>query len=109
MLPWPGGELAGRIGGAPIAAHEYSLQLRADPDGIVTSVTVRQHALPWRECDTVPAGAGVVVGARIGELEPVVRTELAGVNGCTHLNDSLRGLDAVPYLLELLDPTGATP
>lgn len=83
--------------------HEYSVTGRADASSLeLRSVTARAHALPWTECNPVTESAQLAVGARLGELETVVRTRMSGTVGCTHLNDTMRGLDAVPTLVKAL-------
>jgi hypothetical protein len=43
----------------------------------------------------------------VNRLRPQVRAELVGPTTCTHLNDTLRGIEDVPALAALLpEPTG---
>jgi len=91
------------LDGDAMVVHEYSLWARADAATFeVTSVHVDAHALPWRECNSVTDSAEHLVGATLGDLESTVRTRLTGTVGCTHLNDTFRGLDAVPLLAAAL-------
>jgi hypothetical protein len=84
--------------------HEYSVFARADAaTPALTDVQVTAHALPWQDCNSVPETAAHLIGLRLGELETTVRTKLAGTAGCTHLNDTYRGLDAVPLLAQALE------
>jgi hypothetical protein len=69
----------------------------------VRTVQVDAHALPWKECNSVTDSAEHLVGATLGDLETTVRTRLTGTVGCTHLNDTFRGLDAVPLLAGFLE------
>ena len=56
------------------------------------------RVLPWRECPQAIGSAGRIVGVRVGDLRPEVRTQLVGPSTCTHLNDVLRGLEDVEWL-----------
>jgi hypothetical protein len=87
-----------------MAIHEYSLIARADgTSGTLINITTRAHALPWSDCDSIPASAEEVVGVRLGELDTAVRERLRGTAGCRHLNDTLRELDVAPALVAVLD------
>jgi hypothetical protein len=91
------------VAGDGMVVHEYSLVARADAATFeVTAVRVEAHALPWRECNSVTDSAEHLVGATLGDLESTVRIRLTGTVGCTHLNDTFRGLDAVPLLAAAL-------
>lgn len=93
------------VTGEGTVIHEYSLTARADAATLaLTALDVRAHALPWQECNSVPATGAHLIGATLGELETTVRGKLSGTAGCTHLNDTFRGLDAVPLLAEVLAP-----
>jgi hypothetical protein len=90
--------------GDAMVVHEYSLRLAVDPASFeVRTVQVDAHALPWKECNSVTDSAEHLVGATLGDLETTVRTRLTGTVGCTHLNDTFRGLDAVPLLAGFLE------
>lgn len=91
------------VAGAGEVIHEYSVSVRADETTReVTAISATAHALPWQDCNSVPESARELLGARLGELETTVRTRLSGTAGCTHLNDTFRGLDAVPLLAGFL-------
>jgi hypothetical protein len=88
----------------PMVIHEYSLRADAEYATLrLVAVATEAHALPWVDCNSVPSSTEAVVGARLGEVESTVNQRLRGVAGCTHLNDTLRELDAVPGLLALLE------
>ncbi len=92
------------VAGEPEVVHEYSLAARADGASFeVTAVQVDAHTLPWDDCNSVTDSGQHLLGATLGNLETPVRTRLSGVAGCTHLNDTFRGLDAVPLLAAALD------
>jgi len=48
------------------------------------------------ECPAAAARVPLLVGAALEELEARIQSEMAGVQGCTHLTDLLRTLIWVP-------------
>ncbi|HLI53702.1 MAG TPA: DUF2889 domain-containing protein [Acidimicrobiales bacterium] len=83
--------------------HEYTLEAAVDSfSGVFTRCTATPAVLPWPECPSAAAGTAELVGAPVGAVDAVVRRELKGLRGCTHLNDLLRSLSAVVPLARLL-------
>lgn len=94
--------------GGRAALHEYSLTVTADPQSLrVLSIQAEPRVLPFVECPSATANLSRLVGAPLPELREKVLVELAGVAGCTHLNDALRALAEAPALLGLLQKTVA--
>jgi hypothetical protein len=85
--------------GVEVALHEYSLVAKIDPaDGVVLTVDVRAHVLPWRECLSATVGAQHLVGTSVFGLRDALGLEFTGTMSCTHLNDTMRSLEDVPGL-----------
>jgi DUF2889 family protein len=83
--------------------HEYGLQARADPVSLrILAITAEPRVLPYQECPTVAQSAERLIGESLTGLRCRVAVEFSGVSTCTHLNDMLRSLGDIPYLLELL-------
>jgi len=81
------------------AIHEYVLSAEADATHFaLRSVRPVPRALPYRECPLAVPHTSRLIGAPLGELRPRVLGELAGIVGCTHLNDMLRSLADAPAL-----------
>jgi Protein of unknown function (DUF2889) len=79
--------------------HEYTLTAQADLDtGTVRAVTPVPRVLPYNECPLAVGNVGALNGLPMGELRGAVLERLRGPLGCTHLNDMLRALAAVPAL-----------
>jgi Protein of unknown function (DUF2889) len=94
---------ASRPDGGRMVLHEYRLAATADPTSLlITSITAEPRVLPFRECPSATRNLTRLLGAPLVELRDRVLEELRGTAGCTHLNDALRALSAVPSLLEHL-------
>ena len=80
--------------------HNWKVRARADEEtGVLMSIDVSSGALPWVECPSAAGSGGRLVGRRFDELETLIATEFTGITTCTHLNDTLATLAAVPELL----------
>ncbi|GAB2857400.1 DUF2889 domain-containing protein [Nocardioides pacificus] len=89
--------------GGRVAVHEYTLTATADlATRTLRSVEPVPRVLPYAECPLAVRNAGSLVGTPLDELRHVVLERLAGVAGCTHLNDALRALADVPRLADLV-------
>ncbi len=90
--------------GVASAVHEYGVQAELDRD---THRFVAAGAVPGRlpfpECPAAAASAASVVGTPTIGLRDRVSATLTGPASCTHLNDSLRALEAVGALLDELE------
>jgi hypothetical protein len=92
--------------GGRSAVHEYDIRATADLDsGLLTSVTAAPGNLPYGECPFAANNIDRLVGTPVVDLRRGVATQLKGIAGCTHLNDALRALAAVPGLLGLKPAT----
>ena len=87
--------------------HEYTLTARADlATGTLLSVTPVPRVLPYGECPLAVTHVGALAGLPLRDLRGAVLERLRGPLGCTHLNDMLRALAAVPALARQLPPAG---
>lgn len=83
--------------------HEYSVTGGIDVDaGRIVEISARAHVLPWMECPGAVASAGRLAGLPIAEVRGRVRREFSGTSTCTHLNDTLRSLGDLTYLVDQL-------
>ena len=81
------------------AIHEYTLTAQADLEtGAVRAVTPVPRVLPYDECPLAVRNVAALDGVPLSELRGAVLERLRGPLGCTHLNDMLRSLAAVPAL-----------
>ncbi len=86
--------------GAESVVHEYGVDVTIDTDRmVVVGAEAVAHVLPWLECPAAVASAGRTAGVALADLRDMVRAELVGTTTCTHLNDTLRSLADVTYLL----------
>ncbi len=86
-----------------IAVHEYRVQATADLDTfLLRSVVSDPRVLPYRECPGASPNVALMLGTSLTELRLAVPRTLAGVVGCTHLNDVLRSMSDVPQLVAKL-------
>jgi Protein of unknown function (DUF2889) len=83
--------------------HEYSVTGGIDVDADrVVEITARAHVLPWMECPGAVPSAERLSGLPIAEVRGLVRREFSGTSTCTHLNDTLRSLGDLTYLVDQL-------
>lgn len=92
----------GEPDGAEVVLHEYQVTLGV-VNGRVTSIDATPRVLPFPECPAAATEASSLDGMPIGELPDRVRPTLTGIRGCTHLNDLLRALGAIPELTARLE------
>lgn len=89
--------------GGRAVVHEYTVRLEAEcASGAITRVEAVPHVLPFPECLGAREPLGDLVGIDCAALREVVPRVLARTRRCTHLNDALRALAAVPELLAAL-------
>ena len=84
--------------GAAGVLHEYVLTASLSGDGVVASIHAEPRVLPYRECSLAAASPQQLVGRHIDDVADAVKAA-AGTSTCTHLDDLLRSLAAVPSLL----------
>lgn len=72
--------------------HEYLLHARFDRTARLAELDADALVLPWKECPGALHSARRLIGASVEDLAPLVRSELAGPVGCTHLSSTLRSL-----------------
>lgn len=86
------------------AIHEYTVTATADANTLeLLSVDATPGTLPYTSCPAASGNIHKLLGVPMHELRHKVLEHLAGVKGCTHLNDALRALAEVPVLLAALD------
>jgi hypothetical protein len=85
--------------GIESALHEYIVRARLDrAHGTVLELSAEPRALPFGECPLATTHLPSVVGHPIQQIDSLVRSELRGGRGCTHLNDTVRFLRYAPGL-----------
>jgi hypothetical protein len=90
----------GEPDGTEVVLHEYGLEATLDPDGLVVrSIEATPAVLPFGECPLAAAHVEDLVGRAIGDFRSAVREQLTDIRSCTHLNDMLRVLADVAYLV----------
>ncbi|MSW93876.1 MAG: DUF2889 domain-containing protein [Actinobacteria bacterium] len=85
------------------AIHEYEVSATADPvTGIVISISADPRVLPHYECPMATLSVGRMAGQPLRSFRDSVIEKLPGIDGCTHMNDTLRSLAEVPVLIAQL-------
>jgi Protein of unknown function (DUF2889) len=96
------------VDGIETAVHEYTVDAVVDRATMsVVSCEATPRVLPWRECPEAAASARRLAGRPVRGLRPEVRAQFVGPSTCTHLNDVLRGLEDVEWLVDELDRRSA--
>lgn len=89
--------------GGRVAVHEYTLHADADPETLeLLDVRADPRILPNPECPEAVDNIARLVGIPLPKLRSAALTELRGVLGCTHLNDTLRALADMPKVVRAL-------
>ncbi|MDP2014832.1 MAG: DUF2889 domain-containing protein [Actinomycetota bacterium] len=82
------------------AVHEYVVSATANPvTGEVVSIGADPRVLPHYECPLATVAVSRMVGLPLREFRSTVNEKLPGIDGCTHMNDTLRSLAEVPVLV----------
>ena len=90
--------------GVERAVHEYTVEVTVDRASMrVVTCEATPRVLPWVECPEAAASAGRLAGMPLAGLRPDVRAQFVGPSTCTHLNDVLRGLEDVEWLVHELE------
>jgi hypothetical protein len=90
--------------GRETVVHEYLVLAELERDTLsFRECRADIGVLPWFECPSAAASAGRLVGTGPHDLRSRIRETFTGVSTCTHLNDTLRALAAVPSLVALID------
>lgn len=84
--------------------HEYRVDAEVEP-GTHEFRTCRADVgvLPWVECPGAIASATRLEGTTPTDLRARIRDDFVGTSTCTHLNDTLRALAALPYLAGIIE------
>jgi hypothetical protein len=94
--------------GVETAVHEYTVDAVVDRATMsIVSCEATPRVLPWRECPEAAPSARRLAGWPVRGLRPEVRARFVGPSTCTHLNDVLRGLEDVEWLVAELDTRSA--
>lgn len=87
--------------------HEYLVSAELQPGSLeFVSCDAEIGVLPWVECPAAAASASRVVGTTPRDLRERVRQTFVGTTTCTHLNDTLRALACLDYLVGALAARG---
>ena len=90
-----------RPDGVEMVVHEYGLRATVSGDPLLLdTLEAVPGNLPLKHCPLAAGSALRLVGLPLSEIEEVVRREIAGPTGCTHLNDELRSLRLIRTLLQ---------
>ena len=82
--------------------HEYSVRAVVAADGTLRELEPTPHSLPYTECPSAAAKAQRLVGEPVTTLRTHIPSVLRGVDHCTHLSDTMRGLADVPVIASVL-------
>ncbi|MDD2858245.1 MAG: DUF2889 domain-containing protein, partial [Candidatus Nanopelagicales bacterium] len=89
--------------GQRFGIHEYEVSATADPvTGEVLTISADPRILPHYECPLATVSVGRMVGQPLRGFRTTVNEQLPGIDGCTHMNDTLRALAEVPVLVAQL-------
>jgi hypothetical protein len=92
-----------------VAVHEYTIDATIDAASrTLASLTAVPRVLPFGECPDAAPNVTRLVGQSVAELRIAVLRLLTGTDCCTHLNDALRALADVAFLLEAVDRAEAS-
>lgn len=90
--------------------HEYAIDATVDPDGDrLADIEVSPGSLPFSSCLAAPASARALIGRPLRDFGAIAPALLAGVAGCTHLNEMLRSLSDAPALAAAIPLYQQTP
>ncbi len=82
------------------AVHEYVVSATIDPvTAEVISISADPRVLPHYECPLATLAVSRMVGQPMRAFRDSVNEKLPGIDGCTHMNDTLRSLAEVPVLV----------
>lgn len=90
--------------GVETVVHEYLVTAELEPvTHVFRSCRAVAGALPWVECPNALASAGRLAGTEPHDLRDRIRETFTGISTCTHLNDTLRALAALPHLAAVVE------
>jgi hypothetical protein len=93
--------------GVETVVHEYLVDAELAPDSLAfLSCRADIGVLPWVECPAAAGSAERLTGTTPHDLRDRVRQTFVGTSTCTHLNDMLRALAALPYLVSIVAAGG---
>ena len=83
------------------AVHEYVVSATIDPiTAEVLTISADPRVLPHYECPLATLAVSRMVGQPMRAFRDSVNEKLPGIDGCTHMNDTLRSLAEVPVLVK---------
>lgn len=93
--------------GVETVVHEYLVTAELEPVGhLFRSCRAEAGALPWMECPGALASASRLTGTAPHDLRDRVRETFVGTSTCTHLNDTLRAMAALPHMASAVERGG---
>ncbi|HET6965483.1 MAG TPA: DUF2889 domain-containing protein [Acidimicrobiales bacterium] len=93
--------------GLETVVHEYLVTAELVPrTHVFRSCRADVGVLPWTECPGALASAGRLEGTTPDDLRSRIREAFTGTSTCTHLNDTLRALAALPFMAGLVEAGG---
>jgi hypothetical protein len=92
--------------GSERVVHEYALTATLDPDTLtILAIEAEPRSLPFpTDCPFAAASTPLLRGQTVHELRRTVPKLLPAAESCTHLNDMLRSLADVAWLVGQLGP-----
>jgi hypothetical protein len=89
--------------GVETVVHQYRVHGAVDPEtSQFLTCAAEAGRLPYPECPNALASVDRIVGADVTGLRHQVRRSFVGPSTCTHLNDTLRSLQDVASLIQIL-------
>ncbi|HEX4863000.1 MAG TPA: DUF2889 domain-containing protein [Acidimicrobiales bacterium] len=93
--------------GSETVVHEYLVAAELEHESLrFISCRAEIGVLPWIECPEAASSAVRLVGTTPTDLRERVRQSFVGTSTCTHLNDTLRALAALPFLAAVSESDG---
>ncbi len=82
--------------GTPV--HDMTIRLLLEPDGVIRDISVRMDSTPFDICPEIIRRFETIRGARMGRgWNALLSERFAGIQGCRHLIDLLRGMGTVAF------------
>ena len=88
----------GRELAAGQALHDMTINILLGPDGLIRAIRLRMDSAPFKICSEVIQRFETLRGASMGKgWNALLSRRFAGVGGCRHLVDLLRGMGTVAF------------
>lgn len=90
--------------GGRMAVHEYLVSATVDRATMtMRNLDADPRILPFGYCPAATLNTGRILGTKVADLRQTVLRQFPKVEGCTHLNDTMRALAEVPVLAAQLE------